>query len=170
LRLILAEPAAEAAETVMLATDIDDLNPEYLEPLREALMAAGALDVQVWATQMKKGRTGFRLEIVTSESAASLVTETLFRHSTTAGVRRWRGERVTLPRREIVVTVAGASVRVKVLDGPGGPKVKPEYDDVAALARQLGRPIQDVALEVRERAVASLGTVAGSGSSLNKEQ
>lgn len=169
LRLILAEPAVEAAETVMLATDIDDLNPEYLEPLREALMAAGALDVQVWATQMKKGRTGFRLEIVAGEPAAAAVTDTLFRHSTTAGIRRWRGERVTLPRREITVTVAGVPIRVKVLEGPGGPRVKPEYDDVAALAKQLGRPIQDVALDVRERAVASLGAVADAGPSLNKE-
>jgi pyridinium-3,5-bisthiocarboxylic acid mononucleotide nickel chelatase len=170
LRLILAEPAGEAAETVMLATDIDDLNPEYLEPLREALMVAGALDVQIWATQMKKGRTGFRLEIVASESTASVVTETLFRHSTTAGVRRWRAERVTLPRRELTVTVGGFKVRVKVLDSPDGPRVKPEYDDIAALAKQLGRPIQDVALEVREQAVATLGTAAGQGSSLNKEQ
>jgi uncharacterized protein (TIGR00299 family) protein len=170
LRLILAEAAVEAAETVMLATDIDDLNPEYLEPLREALTAAGALDVQVWATQMKKGRTGFRLEIVTPESAAMAVTDALFRHSTTAGVRRWRAERITLPRHEFGLTVAGVTVRVKVLEGPGGPRVKPEYDDVAALARKLGRPIQDVALEVRERAVASLGPVAGDGPSLNKEQ
>ena len=170
LRLIVADPVLEAAETVMLATDIDDLNPEYLEPLREALTAAGALDVQVWATQMKKGRTGFRLEIMTGESTAAQVTETLFRHSTTAGVRRWRAERVTLPRREIVVSVSGVEIRVKVLEGPGGARVKPEFDDVAALARKLGRPVQDVALEVRERAVASLGGVAGDGPSLNKEQ
>ena len=170
LRVILAEPAEEAAQAVMLATDIDDLNPEFLEPLRDALMAAGALDVQLWATQMKKGRTGFRLEIVTSESAASAVTDALFRHSTTAGVRKWRGERVTLPRREMAVTLAGVAVRVKVLDGPGGIRVKPEFDDVAALAKKLGRPIHEVALEVRERAVASLGTDAGNGPSLNKEQ
>jgi uncharacterized protein (TIGR00299 family) protein len=170
LRLILAERADEAAETVMLATDIDDLNPEYLEPLREALMAAGALDVQVWATQMKKGRTGFRLEIASTESTAAAVADTLFRHSTTAGVRRWRVERVTLPRRELAITVGGFPVRVKVLDGPGGARVKPEYEDVAALARRLGRPIQDVALEVREQAVAALGSVADNGSSLNKEQ
>jgi uncharacterized protein (TIGR00299 family) protein len=170
LRLIVADPVLEAAETVMLATDIDDLNPEYLEPLREAVMAAGALDVQVWATQMKKGRTGFRLEIVTSESAAVAVTEALFRHSTTAGVRRWRAERVTLPRSEIVVSVAGEQVRVKVLEGPGGLRVKPEFDDVAALALKQGRPIQDVALDIRERAVASLGGFAGPGQSLNKEQ
>ena len=170
LRLILAEPVEEAALAVMLATDIDDLNPEYLEPLRDALMAAGALDVQLWATQMKKGRTGFRLEIVTAESAAAAVTEALFRHSTTAGVRKWRGERVTLPRREILLTVPGGTVRVKVLEGPAGVRVKPEFDDVAALARTLGRPIQEVALEIRERAVASLGTGAGTGPSLNKEQ
>lgn len=170
LRLILAEPADEAAQAVMLATDIDDLNPEYLEPLREALMAAGALDVQLWATQMKKGRTGFRLEIVSSESTAKTVTDALFRHSTTAGVRMWRAERVTLPRRELILTLAGCTVRVKVLDGPAGPRVKPEFDDVAALAKTLGRPIQEVALEVRERAVASLGTDAGTGPSLNKEQ
>jgi hypothetical protein len=170
LRLILAQSTVEAAETVMFATDIDDLNPEYLEPLREALTAAGALDVQVWATQMKKGRTGFRLEIVATESTAAAVADTLFRHSTTAGVRRWRAERITLPRREFAIEVAGVTVRVKVLDGPGGPRVKPEYEDVAALARKLGRPIQDVALEVRERAVTSLGTVAGDGPSLNKEQ
>jgi uncharacterized protein (DUF111 family) len=134
------------------------------------VMAAGALDVQVWATQMKKGRTGFRLEIVTSESAAVAVTEALFRHSTTAGVRRWRAERVTLPRSEIVVSVAGEQVRVKVLEGPGGLRVKPEFDDVAALALKQGRPIQDVALDIRERAVASLGGFAGPGQSLNKEQ
>jgi uncharacterized protein (TIGR00299 family) protein len=170
LRLILADQVEEAAETVMLATDLDDLNPEYLEPLREALTAAGALDVQVWATQMKKGRTGFRLEIVTGQSAVAAVTDTLFRHSTTAGVRRWRAERVTLPRRQIVVMIGGTAVRVKVLDGPGGPRLKPEFDDVAALAKTLGRPIQDVALEVHARAVAGLGEAAAGGLSLNKEQ
>ena len=39
LRLIIAEPAAEAGDVVVLSTDLDDLSPEYLEPLREALVA-----------------------------------------------------------------------------------------------------------------------------------
>lgn len=170
LRLFLAEVVTEAGEAVMLATDIDDLNPEYLEPLREALMAAGALDVQVWATQMKKGRTGFRLEAVTTEAAAPEVLDALFRHSTTAGVRRWRGERVTLPRHEIQVVVEGVPVRVKVVDAPGGTRVKPEFDDIAALARKLSRPVQDVALEVRRLAGLIAGERTGGNSSLNKEQ
>ncbi len=62
LRLIIAEPVTEAGEIVVLSTNLDDMSPEYLDPLREALVAAGALDVQVWSTQMKKGRTGFRVE------------------------------------------------------------------------------------------------------------
>ncbi|MEO8200276.1 MAG: nickel pincer cofactor biosynthesis protein LarC [Gemmatimonadota bacterium] len=169
LRLFLGEAVSEAGEAVMLATDIDDLNPEYLEPLREALMTAGALDVQIWATQMKKGRTGFRLELVTTEAEASAVTEALFRHSTTAGVRRWRGERVTLPRHEIQIVMDGMAVRVKIVDAPGGSRAKPEFDDVMALARKLNRPVRDVAMEIRRR-VDDVAGLRDRDSSLNKEQ
>jgi uncharacterized protein (TIGR00299 family) protein len=154
LRLLLAEPTVEANEAVVLATDIDDLSPEYLEPLRTALFEAGALDVQVWATQMKKGRIGFRVEAVVPPAEADRVSQTLVRHSTTAGVRRHRVERDTLPRREVQVDSGeGINVRVKVLDGPDGPRLKPEYDDVAAVARRTGRPAHEVARDLHQRAL-----------------
>jgi uncharacterized protein (TIGR00299 family) protein len=153
LRLILAEPAAEAADVVLLSTDLDDLSPEYLDPLREGLVAAGALDVQVWSTQMKKGRTGFRVEAVATAADADRVSEAFFRHSTTAGVRRQLAERVTLARRELQVEAAdGTRVRIKVLDAPDGPRMKPEYDDVAAVARRTGQPAHEVARDLRDRA------------------
>jgi uncharacterized protein (TIGR00299 family) protein len=154
LRLIVAEPAPEAGEVVVLSTDIDDLSPEYLEPLRSALMEAGALDVQMWATQMKKGRIGFRVETVVPPGEADRVSEALVRHSTTAGVRRQTVERYTLPRREVEVEVGdGINVRVKVLDAPDGPRVKPEFDDVAAVARRTGRPAHEVARDLHQRAL-----------------
>jgi pyridinium-3,5-bisthiocarboxylic acid mononucleotide nickel chelatase len=154
LRLIIAQPAAEAGDVVVLATDLDDLSPEYLEPLREALVAAGALDVQVWSTQMKKGRTGFRIEAVVGAADADSVSSAFFRHSTTAGVRRQSAERVTLARRELQVEAAdGTRVRVKVLDAPDGPRMKPEFDDVAALAQRTGRPAHEVARDLRNRAI-----------------
>jgi pyridinium-3,5-bisthiocarboxylic acid mononucleotide nickel chelatase len=156
LRLITASGAAEAGQVVLLSTDMDDLSPEYLEPMREALFDAGALDVQVWATQMKKGRTGFRVE-VTAPPDADRVTAALFRHSTTSGIRRQIAERVTLARRELEVTSAdGTAVRVKVLEGPDGPRVKPEYDDVAAVARRTGQPAHEVARDLHDRALRSL--------------
>ncbi|MGH7645514.1 MAG: nickel pincer cofactor biosynthesis protein LarC [Gemmatimonadales bacterium] len=146
LRLLLAEEAAEAGRVVLLATDVDDMSPEYVEPLRQALSAAGALDVQTWPVQMKKGRAGFRLEVVAPAAVADAVTAALFRHSTTAGVRRWMAERATLPRRQVTVQLTPeVSVRVKVLEQAGGVRMKSEYDDVLAAARALGRPPLDVA-------------------------
>ena len=148
LRVLVAEQAAEAARVTLVATDLDDMSPEYVEPLRQALVAAGALDVQTWPVQMKKGRSGFRVEVVAPEELGEAVTAALFRHSTTAGVRRWVAERATLARRQVTVELAPqVAVRVKVLEQPDadGVRVKPEYDDVLAAARALGRPPLDVA-------------------------
>jgi uncharacterized protein (TIGR00299 family) protein len=157
LRLMIASAAVEAGEVILLSTDLDDLSPEYLDPLREALFAAGALDVQVWATQMKKGRTGFRIEVTVPPAEADEVAAALFRHSTTSGLRRQVAERVTLARRELEVTSAdGTAVRVKVLEGPDGPRVKPEYEDVAAVARRTGKPAHEVARDLHNRALRSL--------------
>ena len=153
LRILLAETASEAARVVLLATDVDDMSPEYVEPLRQALVQAGALDVQTWPVQMKKGRQGFRVEVMAPETLAEAVTAELFRHSTTAGVRRWIAERATLPRHQLTVRLDGVAVRVKVLDG-GTVRVKPEYDDVLAAAQALGRPPLDVARAVERDAEA----------------
>ncbi len=158
LRVLMAEEAAEAGRVVLLATDVDDMSPEYVEPLRQALLAAGALDVQTWPVQMKKGRQGFRVEVMAPEPLADAVTAELFRHSTTAGVRRWVAERATLPRHQVTVRLDGVAVRVKVLEqaGGGGVRVKPEYEDVLVAARALGKPPIDVARAVERDAVALL--------------
>src|SRR5436309_9786355 len=150
LRIIVAELATEAGSVTLLACDLDDLSPEYVEPLRQALVAAGALDVETWPVQMKKGRTGFRLEALAPPELADAVTAALFRHSTTAGVRRWSTERVTLVRRQVTVRLAPrVEVRVKVLEPPEGSggvvRLKPEYDDVLAAAEALGLPPLEVA-------------------------
>src|SRR5712691_5452514 len=143
LRILVADEAAEAARVVLLATDVDDMSPEYVEPLRQALLTAGALDVQTWPVQMKKGRQGFRVEAMAPEPLADAVTAELFRHSTTAGVRRWVAERATLPRHHVTVRVDGVAVRVKA-----------EYEDVLAAARALGKPPIDVARAVERDAAA----------------
>jgi len=153
LRVMLAEPAAEADEVLVTVTDLDDFSPEYLEPVRSALFEAGALDVQVWATMAKKGRAGLRLEVVSAPGEASAVADVLFRHTTTGGVRRWTAGRATLARHVLEVTTgAGAVVRVKVLDAPGGARLKPEYDDVLAAARLADRPAADIVKEVQRLA------------------
>lgn len=157
LRVLVAEPAAEAAEAVVLATDLDDMSPEYLAPLREALMAAGAVDVVLWSTQMKKDRLGFRVEAVAPASRAEAVAAAFFDHSTTAGIRQWRAARTTLARHELSVeTREGASVRVKVVDAPSGARAKPEFDDVRRTAVLSGRPALQVAAETTDLAYRTI--------------
>jgi len=166
LRILLAEPAEQAGQITVFAAELDDMSPEYVEPLRQALLEAGALDVETWPVHMKKGRSGFRLEALAPEGAAGAVTDALFRNSTTAGVRRWTAERVTLARRHITVQLApDVSIRVKVLESEPGaaqgerPKVKPEYDDVVAAARVLGKPALEVARTATERAEAMVANL-----------
>ena len=47
-------------------------------------------------------------------------------------------------------------IRVKVVEGPDGPRVKPEYDDIAAVALRTGQPAHAVAREVHDRAIRQL--------------
>ncbi|MBA2626788.1 MAG: LarC family nickel insertion protein, partial [Gemmatimonadales bacterium] len=154
LRMIVAERASEAGEVVLMATDLDDLSPEYLEPLRSAMFDAGALDVQIWATQMKKGRTGFRVEATMAPGDADRVAGAVLRHSTSAGLRRWRAERTTLQRETIEVEAGdGSTVRVKLVRGPDGVRAKPEFDDVVEVARRTGRAAHEVASELHLQAL-----------------
>lgn len=162
LRLLLAESAPEAFEIEVIATDVDDLPPEYIEPLREAVFQAGALDCLVWATQGKKGRVALRVEALAPPGAAEAVVQTLFTHSTTSGLRRWRAQRHTLARREITVDLAAdVRVRVKVTDAPDGARLKPEYQDVIQAASQLKRTALSVAREATRRAETALEDGAG---------
>jgi hypothetical protein len=156
LRLIVAEAAAEAGLVEMLATDIDDLAPEYLEPLREAVFAAGALDCQIWPTQGKKGRVSFRIEALADPAASGRVIDALFRDGRTGGVRRTAMWRSTLDRRIVEVELAGRHrVGIKVWEGPGGRRMKAEYDDVHSAAKALGMTAGDVAREA-ERLAATV--------------
>jgi len=170
LRLVLCEGTPESAEVVTIASDLDDLSPEYLEPLREALTAAGALDVQIWSTMGKKGRIGFRIEAQADPAHEAAVTEAFFAHSTTLGVRRWVAGRTTLARREIQVSAGGGQVRVKVAEGPRGTRGKAEFDDVRAAAAREDRPAHLVAREAQARAAEALARQTGPGSPNPKQE
>lgn len=163
LRITLAEPVAESGEIVVLATDIDDMTPEFLEPLRSALMDAGAVDVQVWATQGKKGRMGFRVEALAPPPLAEAVTNAFFQESTTTGVRRTVAERTVLARRlEEIPAEDGSTVRVKYSEAPNGLRWKPEFDDIQALAMRQGRSALEVAGELQLQ-LGRLKQVQGAG-------
>src|SRR5256714_1131830 len=103
LRILIAEAAREAGRVVLLATDVDDMSPEYFEPLRHAMVQAGALDVQTWPVQMKKGRQGFRGGAMAPEALPDAGTAEPFPHSPTAGRGRGVAGRGHPPRHQPTV-------------------------------------------------------------------
>jgi uncharacterized protein (TIGR00299 family) protein len=141
LRLILIEPRAADGDgdVLVVQCDVDDLPPEYVPPLVEAVLAAGALDCTATPTLMKKGRPGVRIEALASESTLDAVRGALFHAGSSIGVRWWPARRTVLPRRTETVTWRGVDVRVKrsLLPG-GGERAKPEFEDVARAAARLG--------------------------------
>lgn len=162
LRIILAESAPDGADglgavedVVQLSADIDDMAPEYLAAVADALRTAGALDVVLVPVTMKKGRPGTRIDVLTRPVTASALEDRLLTESTTIGVRRTRLERRALPRDERRVEVLGHEVTLKVVRLPDGRRrVKPEFDDVQRVAQATGRPAADIfklAIEAAER-------------------
>lgn len=148
LRIILADTTDVGEgleEVVQLVTDIDDMSPEYVAAVAELLREAGALDVVLLSTTMKRGRPGTRIEVLARPGAAAALEEILLTESTTIGVRRIRLMRRVLRRELRFVDVLGHRVGVKIVSQPGGAvRAKPEFADVQRVAQQTGRPLRDI--------------------------
>lgn len=151
LRVVLAEvsPAAgnrEHAESlVLIATDIDDMSGEGLSAVADRLRSAGALDVVLIPTLMKKGRPGIRVEILAEAGSAEALEDLLLAESTTIGVRRSSVGRRALPRTRSEVDVLGHTIAVKLVTLPDGTtRGKPEFEDAQRVAHATGRPLRDI--------------------------
>jgi uncharacterized protein (DUF111 family) len=147
LRLILAETVGggDREELIELVCDIDDMNPEYLAATLDRVREHGALDVTSFATAMKQGRHGTRVEVLCHPADSSALEDLLFNETTTIGVRRRVVQRRALSRSVIRVTVLGHEVSAKVVDSPNGTRrAKPEFGDVQRVALATGRPLQDI--------------------------
>jgi len=124
---------------------VDDLSGEYLAAAGDALRAAGALDVVLLPSLMKKGRPGTRVEVLVELDRVEELENVLFVHTTTLGVRRCQVERRALPRRSTKVDVLGHLVGMKVTTLPDGTRrAKPEYEDVVRVAQSTGRTAGDI--------------------------
>jgi len=154
-RLLVGTPLTAAPQTVIVETNVDDLDPRIWPGVLSALLAAGADDAWLVPILMKKGRPAYTLRVLTPESHAAAVQEIVFTHTSAIGLRLLAVDKVALPRETVTVTVGGQPVRVKLArSGDRVVNAQPEWEDVAAAAAHTGEP----AKTVLARAVAAYWT------------
>jgi hypothetical protein len=141
-------------QTVLIETNIDDMNPQLYDHLMGRLLNEGALDVFLTAVQMKKNRPGTLLSVICKSDAVGTLADILMQETTTIGLR-WRVENRIMAAREIrrINTVHGP-VAVKLARSNGRIiNLTPEYDDCKRLALEKGLPLKKVLDDVRTAAL-----------------
>ena len=145
-RVLLGESAGEPDYLLELQCNLDDMTGEELGFAMERLFDAGALDVWTTAIGMKKNRPGVMLSVLCRREQHDALLRCLFRHTTTLGVREMLCPRYPLERSFRRSETPWGEVTVKRSEGWGVEREKPEFEDLARIARE-----QDLSLrEVRE--------------------
>jgi uncharacterized protein (TIGR00299 family) protein len=159
LRLVLAADAQGAGpglpETALpeillqQQAQIDDATPEDLAFLVDELRRAGALEVFSQPLLMKKGRPGVLVTVLARPEQAEALRRIWWRQGTSLGVREQLQQRWALPRSSRELATPLGPVRLKQVELPEGERrSKPEFEDLADLARRHGLPLAQVRLIV----------------------
>ena len=141
--LVLDEAAAsrpDRGELAVLAFEIDDQSGEDLAMGLDRLRAEpGVRDVVQMPVLGKKGRMMAHIQVLVQPESLEAAIAACFRETTTIGLRHHRVARAVLDREAVTVAPEGHSVRVKVVDRPGGRTAKAEADDALRQAGQADR-------------------------------
>ena len=139
---------APASEVVELSCNIDDMTGEAIGFAVGELLASGALDVWTTPVQMKKNRPGCILSVLCQSADREAFVRHIFRLTTTIGVRETLHRRYELDRRTVSEETREGTVRYKVVSGYGVERRKPEYEDLAAIARKNGGSLTESAAQI----------------------
>jgi len=144
--LIGASDASVSSHTVtVIEAEIDDMNPQIFGVVMEQLLAEGALDVFYTPIQMKKNRPGTLLSVIATPATRERLTATIFRETTTIGVRYRDMTRECLERETKTIVTPFGPIRFKVaLRGGEVLNAAPEFDDCVRAATATGKSIKDI--------------------------
>ncbi len=155
LRAILYETAEssvtehhDGTDAVMvLETNIDDCPAEFIGPIFDRLLSAGALDVWTTPVMMKKQRPGIMLSVICRSDCRKALYDIIFKETTTFGIREYPVARQCLDRRFEQTDTPYGKVKIKVGSRNGMDiTCSPEIDDCIRLSKESGTAVRDVYL------------------------
>ena len=135
-RAMQGESEKKDGRVVELAANIDDMTGEEIGFAAEMMTEAGALDVYTQPIYMKKSRPAVKLCVITSPEEADRMAKLFFRYTTTLGIRKYTCDRHELNRHSEIRETAEGYISYKVSEGFGKKNEKPEYEELADIARK----------------------------------
>lgn len=147
-RAMLGETPESAGDVAELRCNLDDMTGEALGFAMQRLMEAGALDAWCEPILMKKGRPGQMLCCLCRPGDEGRFAELMLRHTTTLGVRCHTLRRYALDREAVTLDTPWGPVRGKRSTGYGVERTKPEFDDLAEIAKRTGLSVAEIAGDI----------------------
>ena len=146
LRLSIGETTdATHSSVAVLSTAIDDISPQILAHVTERALALGALDVMSTAVQMKKGRLGTLITMLSDDAHTPALEQLLLRETSTLGIRIHHERRSCLDRTHTTVTTPYGEIRIKIGSRNGEIfNAAPEFEDCRTAAAQHNVPVKQV--------------------------
>ncbi|MGH3505410.1 MAG: nickel pincer cofactor biosynthesis protein LarC [Nocardioidaceae bacterium] len=133
------------SDSLVYASNVDDLDPRLWPAILQKLLDAGASDAWLTPIVMKKGRPAHTLSALVRAGHADAVRSVIFAETSAIGLRETPVRKHELDRTVTSVAVDGQTIAVKLaLSGGLVVNAQPEYDDVAAAAEALNRPAKSV--------------------------
>ncbi len=147
LRILIGRDQTEAQvdTVVMLETNLDDTNPEWVGFLMDRLFEAGALDVVFCPIQMKKNRPGILIQVMGRPQQRDSLMDILFKETTTLGIRfRYSQRKVLMRDTDEIESPWGKILAKKVVREDGSIFFLPEYEACRKIAEENGLPIKEI--------------------------
>ncbi|SEF40734.1 hypothetical protein SAMN05660865_00170 [Caloramator fervidus] len=143
LRVVLGEENKD--DVVLLETTIDDMNPQIYGYVMDKLFEVGALDVYFTPVYMKKNRPGIVMSVITKVEDEENIVETIFKETTTIGIRRFDIKRYELQRQIEKVNTNFGTVKFKISKYKGEVvNISPEFEDLKKIAKENNLPLKEV--------------------------
>ena len=125
--------------------NIDDMTGEAFGQLMQQLMQTkGVLDVFYTPAYGKKNRPLYALTLLSEMETKDDIVLTLFRHSSTAGVRIREENRLIMGRSFVEREIYGEKIKIKRLFYENYEKFYPEWDDCVKIAEKLGKTAHEI--------------------------
>lgn len=147
-RAMLGETSSKKDTIVEFTCNLDDISAERIGFAMEQLLAAGAVEVYTIPVVMKKSRPGNLLCVMCKECDKEKIINTIFKHTTTIGIRENISNRYCLNRKIETISTEFGDIRVKCSEGYGVSRKKLEYEDLAEISRKTGLAIEEIASKI----------------------